>query len=437
MTSFLSSIPDAFLFLLRYYQTILSYYADWRSHDCEGFTESQQGLSHSFTILLDAHPDLNADAVAYLQSKMLSRKGGKLTVASFAAKLNNDIIPSHAGLKSELVDRHGITPTISCTVAWRYMTQLGLKYGALKKGLIQDHERKDVRKVRTGFVKDWVNKEDRMHCWRMVDVEAAKKRLSELPDATLYGNKDELLQILQLDRVKEEAPSDSEMKCMDSWATAYIAADARSIIMNTTQRKIAIHADQFEEALDDDDILGPLCTKEGVYCKWVKEGPYTILRCFKDGKRFKPRKDQRPILVSMHDEAIVRHKDIGRHGWTHRRLASQVYKDDGSGRMLSDYFLCLIGHLLLNKEETEAVNRIRAVRGDPPIRFGTISPTEASGVKLGAWEDEEVGGSQRTSSAQCGTGGRRRGPHPALMAHLYRVFRNPERTRNSAKLMLV
>jgi hypothetical protein len=42
-------------------------------------------------------------------------------------------------------------------VAWRCMTQLGLKHGALKKGLIQDHERKDVRKVRTGFVKDWVD----------------------------------------------------------------------------------------------------------------------------------------------------------------------------------------------------------------------------------------------------------------------------------------
>ena len=136
MTSFLSSVPDAFLFLLRCYQTILSHYADWRSHDCEGFTKSQQGLSHSFTTLLDAHPDLNADAVACLQSKMLSRKDGKLAVASFAAKLNNDIIPNHAGLKSELVDRHGITSTISCAVAWPCMTQLGLKHGVLKKGLI-------------------------------------------------------------------------------------------------------------------------------------------------------------------------------------------------------------------------------------------------------------------------------------------------------------
>jgi hypothetical protein len=58
--------------------------------------------------------------------------------------------------------------------------------------------------------------------------------------------------------------------------------------------------------------------------------------------------------------------------------------------MLSDYFLCMFGHLLLNEKETEAVNRIRADRGDPPTRFGTTSPTEASGVKLGAWEDEEV-----------------------------------------------
>ena len=190
--------------------------------------------------------------------------------------------------------------------------------------------------------------------------------------------------------MKEETPSDSEMKRMDSWAAAHIAADARSLIMNTPQKYVAIHADLFEEAFDDDDILGPLCTKDGIYCEWAKEGPYTRLRCFKGGKRFTPRKNQRPTLVAMHDEAIVRHKDIGRHGWGCRNLASQVYKDDGCGRMLSDYFLCMFGHLLLNEKETEAVNRIRADRGDPPTRFGTTSPTEASGVKLGAWEDEEV-----------------------------------------------
>ena len=122
-------------------------------------------------------------------------------MASFAAKLNNEIMPSHAGLKSELVDRHGITPTMSCAVAWRHVTQLGLKHGALKKGLIQDHERKDVRKVRRGFVKDWITVEHRMHCLRMVDVPAAKKRLCEIDDASLHGNKDELLTILKLEKV--------------------------------------------------------------------------------------------------------------------------------------------------------------------------------------------------------------------------------------------
>jgi hypothetical protein len=78
---------------------------------------------------------------------MLSRKGGKLTVALFAKELNTVIIPAHAGKASALVNKNGVTSYTSHTVAWRYMVQLGLKYGALKKGLMQEHERKDVVKA--------------------------------------------------------------------------------------------------------------------------------------------------------------------------------------------------------------------------------------------------------------------------------------------------
>jgi hypothetical protein len=38
-------------------KTIMGYYIDYRRNNCTGFTESQQGRNHRFTILLDAHPD--------------------------------------------------------------------------------------------------------------------------------------------------------------------------------------------------------------------------------------------------------------------------------------------------------------------------------------------------------------------------------------------
>jgi hypothetical protein len=98
-------------------------------------------------MLLDAHADLEADARGYLQRKMLSRKGGKLTVALFAMELNTVMIPARANKPSALVNKDGVTSCASHTVAWRRVVQLGLKHGALKKGLMQEHERKDVVKV--------------------------------------------------------------------------------------------------------------------------------------------------------------------------------------------------------------------------------------------------------------------------------------------------
>jgi hypothetical protein len=56
-------------------------------------------------------------------------------------------------LESELVNsKTNTTPYISHTVAWRFMVALGAKYGALQKGLFQDHERPDVVAVRIVFV---------------------------------------------------------------------------------------------------------------------------------------------------------------------------------------------------------------------------------------------------------------------------------------------
>ncbi len=42
------------------HRTVMNYYYDWRCHNCTGFTASQKGHNHTFTILIDAHPDLEA-----------------------------------------------------------------------------------------------------------------------------------------------------------------------------------------------------------------------------------------------------------------------------------------------------------------------------------------------------------------------------------------
>jgi hypothetical protein len=372
-------------------RTIREYYQDWRQHDCEGFSESMSSLCHKFTILVDAHLDLQRDANAFVHRKLLCRQGGKLTVALFAKELNEIIIPAHSTLLSALVGKNKHTPWISHTVAWRFMHILGLKFGSLRKGFIQDHERKDVVAKRKQFVQEWMILEPRMLCWRFVDVQKAKNQLHEMQSVNTFHSKEKLIQSLKLEVVNNEAPTAAEMKSIHAWAEEKCTNDVKMRLESATVSKLCMHADKFANT-GDDDILGPITTHDGVYAQWVTKckGRFTRLRCFKNGKRWIPPQDKRPILVAMHDEAIVRHKDIGRHGWTHTRLASQVYKDDGCGRMLSDYFLDQYGPLLLNKEETAAVNCKRAKKNKKPLRFGTLSPPDGSSIKLGDWLDEDI-----------------------------------------------
>ena len=189
----------------RNWRMILNYYIDWRSHGCEAFTESQQGKNHSISLLGDAHEDLEGDIKQYLEGKLKSRKSDKLTVASFAKEVNEVIVPRHANLKSSFIDRHGVTPFISHTVAWLYMNHLGFKYGSLKKGMIQDHERKDVKKKRVEYVKEWMVEEASMHCWRMVDVSKARARLEAVGNFTApTTNKDDLISLFKFENVKQE-----------------------------------------------------------------------------------------------------------------------------------------------------------------------------------------------------------------------------------------
>ena len=117
-------------------KSIRKFWREWRNHGCLGFPEDMRGRNHRYTILRDAHPVFEDDARMYIEGKLTS-KDGKLSVASFAKALNDEIIPRHDGRPSELRDISTFpskVPFISHTVAWRYMVQLGFKYGALKKG---------------------------------------------------------------------------------------------------------------------------------------------------------------------------------------------------------------------------------------------------------------------------------------------------------------
>jgi hypothetical protein len=106
-----------------------------------------------------------------------------------------------------------------------------------------------------------------MLCWRVANVAAAKARISELDLVAPYKDEDELLAILELKQVKDERPFMTEMGPIDQWASDYVDNDAQNLIMSSNKDFVAIHADKFDEALDDDPALGPLCTKEGVHCK--------------------------------------------------------------------------------------------------------------------------------------------------------------------------
>ncbi len=126
-------------------------------------------------------------------------------------------------------------------------------------------------------------------------------------------------------KVKAETPTASEALPVQDWVVHKVAKDPKSRILASEQDTLILHADDFVETTDDDKTLGPLCTADGVYAEWVVEGEYTILRCYKDGKRFTPLTPQRPKLLCAHDEVIVRHKDVGRVDWSHPRMCSQVW----------------------------------------------------------------------------------------------------------------
>jgi len=199
-----------------------------------GFTASQQGRNHSFTILLGCHPDLEEDCKTWVSKKTKKDKKFRLTVAKFGKWLNETLIPARADLESAFVNlKTKITPCISHAVAWRFMVSLGAKRGALQKGLVQDHERADVVLVRKLFVAMWILYMVRMFVYRRVDVAGAKKFMPVLQSghaAPCAGNQSKFLQGLDLCKIKDEAPNDKEQDLMEKWADAHCSTGARTTL---------------------------------------------------------------------------------------------------------------------------------------------------------------------------------------------------------------
>jgi hypothetical protein len=77
-------------------RTAMEWCQDCRCNNCAGFTSSQRGKNHKFTILLDAREDLEGDCRNWLVQKTKCRKH-RLTVAK-----NLELVPLHNGLASAL-----------------------------------------------------------------------------------------------------------------------------------------------------------------------------------------------------------------------------------------------------------------------------------------------------------------------------------------------
>ena len=318
---------------------VLQCYVDWRANNCTGFTESLKGKNHNFTILLDAHPDLEQECRDCLTIKTKDEKC-RLTVTKFCDALNSVLMPGHDGLDSALVDpKDNTTPFItfmSHTVAWRFMVHLGAKHGALQKGLVQDHERHDVVVVRKKFVSTWTAYMPRMFVHRRLNVEAPKKHMQPIEEhetTAFKGNEEQFVKGLNLFKIKEEAPTDKELAAAKSWAEGHSTASARSALDDATEDTVVVEADKLDHVgRAGTEVMGPLQTKARVAFEW-EGGIFKLISATTGDLHAVVDEEDRPIIVWMHDECMFRHKDIGRYGWSFRKMASQRFKDDGSGRM--------------------------------------------------------------------------------------------------------
>jgi len=200
------------------------------------------------------------------------------------------------------------------------------------------------------------------------------------------GNESKFVKGLNLWKVKEEDPNDSELGVLEKWAGAHCTSSARSTIESSEDATVIIEADKCDHiGHDGTEVLGPLQTKGGISFE-MKNGKFhlvdpetgvalsaTRIKVLRDA-------DELPTMVWMHDECMCRHKDIGRYGWSHRKMASQRFKDDGSGRMMSSFISDLFGMLWVDENDMQKVNAKRARENKLPISFGVICSLEGENL---------------------------------------------------------
>ena len=73
------------------------------------------------------------------------------------------------------------------------------------------------------------------------------------------------------------------------------------------------------------------------------------------------------------------------------QLASQKFKDDGSGRMLSGFFSDVLGVLWVTPALVQEINQHRADLGKPPMKIFQIA-SQATDVEPGARKQRGVYG---------------------------------------------
>jgi hypothetical protein len=247
-------------------------------------------MAAKLCIVNDAHEDLIADIKAYLEgfsfspispvlchkvafminnlSQILKRKG-QLTTAKFCHHLNNVILPRHKELPSALV--HPATnemPYISHTTAYNLMQHLGLKYGSLKKGFIQHHERKDVVEARHIFISKFLYLKRRMHLYRHVNVVEAKNDLEKIrvltKETDIKLQVQRLLEELKLETVKGEQLSSLELETVEAWATDHIGGNPNNVVITSENPFVVIDGDKIDHDGGATPVFSERMTEDGI-----------------------------------------------------------------------------------------------------------------------------------------------------------------------------
>ena len=78
--------------------------------------------------------------------------------------------------------------------------------------------------------------------------------------------------------------------------------------------------------------------------------------------------NKRPLLVLANDESTFKSKRSNPRHWKDVKQDKLAPKDYGTGRMISGFAHEYLGLLKLTPDELDKANRIRAARGDPPMK---------------------------------------------------------------------